>query len=154
VENWRIIHNLATQEERKTKDGPASKIQIVVGSRSKQMKLIVAISLIALCLSGCSSYGSGQAGASGNDGTRLTDDEKHRLYSAALAASESPLDSEVFKNVCKKIGIFDTNGNPNDNYMAFVTAHVEWAMQSETEQFKREVNTKEKAREYLNKHLP
>ena len=151
VENWRIVHSLATQQERKTKDWSASKNKIVAGSRSKQMKLIVAISLIALCLSGCSSYGSGPAG---NDGTRLTDDEKHCLYSAALAASESPLDSDVFKNVCKKIGIFDINGNPNDNYMAFVTAHVEWAMQSETEQFKREVNTRVKAREYVNKHLP
>jgi len=126
----------------------------MAGSGSKQMKLIVAMSLIALCLSGCSSYGSGPTTASRNDGARLTDDEKHRLYTAALAASESPLDSDVFKSVCKKIEIFDANGNPNDNYLGFATAHVEWAIQSETEQFKREINTKEKAREYIGKYLP
>ena len=118
------------------------------------MKLMVAASLIALCLSGCSSYGSGPTSASQNDGTRLTDDEKHRLYTAALAASESPLDSVVFKNACKKIGIFDADGSPNDYYAGFVTAHLEWAMKSETEQFKREINTKEKAREYTEKYLP
>ena len=118
------------------------------------MKLMVAASLIALCLSGCSSYGSGPTTASRNDGARLTDDEKHRLYTAALAASESPLDNDVFKKVCKKIGIFDADGSPNDNYMGFVTAHLEWAMKSETEQFKLEINTKEKAREYIEKYLP
>ena len=118
------------------------------------MKLMVAASLIALCLSGCSSYGSGPTSASRNDGARLTDDEKHRLYTAALAASESPLDSDVFKDVCQKIEIFNAGGGPNDNYMGFVTAHVEWAMKSETEQFKREINTKEKARESIEKYLP
>ncbi|MEP6708429.1 MAG: hypothetical protein ABJC05_12960, partial [Pyrinomonadaceae bacterium] len=142
-------------QERKTKHEPGIAIQLVADSgESKQMKLMVAASLIALCLSGCSSYGSGPAAASRNDGARLTDDEKHRLYSAALSASESPLDSDVFKNVCKKIGIFDAGGSPTDNYMGFVTAHVEWAVKSETEQFKRDINTKEKAREYIEKYLP
>src|SRR6266850_2568232 len=98
------------------------------------MKLSVAASLIALCLSGCGSYGSGPTSASRNDGSRLTDDEKHRLYTAALAASESPLDSVVFKKVCKNIGIFDADGSLNDNYLGFVTAHLEWAMKSETKQ--------------------
>jgi hypothetical protein len=90
----------------------------------------------------------------GRSAAALTEDEKHRLYSAALAAGESPLESELFKDVCRKIGIFDAQGKPNDNYMSFVSAHVEWAMKAQTEQFKTEINSREKAREYLSKHLP
>jgi hypothetical protein len=115
------------------------------------MKPLVAIALIAFSLSACSPGGSTAASSAAN---HLSEDDRHRLYSAALAASESPLESETFKEVCKKIGIFDAHGNPNDNYMGFVAAHLEWAMKTETEQFKREIKTKEKAREYVSKHLP
>jgi hypothetical protein len=84
----------------------------------------------------------------------LSEDEKHRLYSAALAVSESPLESATFKEVCKKIGIFDAGGNPNDKYMAFVSEHVSWGMKPETEQFRRGINSKEKAQDYIRKCLP
>ena len=107
---------------------------------------------MAICLSTCSSCG--WATRARSEPSRLTEDEKHRLYSAALAASESPLDTDLFKDVCKKIGIFDANGNPNDNYMAFVSEHVNWGMKSETGQFRQEINTKEKARGYVDRHLP
>ena len=46
------------------------------------------------------------------------------------------------------------DGKPNDNYMTFVAAHVDWGMKAEIEQFRREINTREKAREYISKHLP
>ena len=55
----------------------------------------------------------------------LTNDEKHQLYSAALATTESPLESETFKKVCQRIDIFGASGNPNDNYLPFVSAHVD-----------------------------
>jgi hypothetical protein len=84
----------------------------------------------------------------------LSEEAKHRLYTAALAASESPLDTDLFKEVCKTIGIFDTNGVPNDNYLPFVSAHIDWAMKAETEQLRREIDTKEKAKDYVAKHLP
>jgi len=45
-------------------------------------------------------------------------------------------------------------GQPNDQYMAFVAAHVKWATRIDTQQFKREINTTENARVYLNKYLP
>jgi len=119
------------------------------------MKSILAIVLIGvlivISMSACTG-GSGTS-TSGAGTASLTEDQKHRLYAAALAVSEAPLESETFKEVCKKVGIFDAHGNPNDNYMGFVKAHLEWAMKIETEQFKREINTKEKAREYINKHL-
>ncbi len=80
--------------------------------------------------------------------------ERHRRCTAVLAASESPLDTDIFKDVCKEIGIYDADGNPNDKYMTFVAAHVDWGTKPETEQFRPEISTQEKARDYINKHLP
>jgi hypothetical protein len=116
------------------------------------MKLILAIMLMGTSLTACTrSAGTSAAGA---DQPGLTDDEKHRLYAAALTAIESPLESESFNRVCEKIGIFDKQAHQNENYMAFVQAHVEWAMKPETAPFRTEINTRDKAREYLSKHLP
>jgi hypothetical protein len=84
----------------------------------------------------------------------LSVDEKHRLYSAALAASDSPLDTDTFKDVCQRIGIFDASGKANDQYMAFVSEHVNWGTRSEAGQFRHEINSKDKAREYIRNHLP
>lgn len=74
------------------------------------MKAILTTILVAIMLSACSS-GNSKVGAATSDRKFSTlsvaNDEKHRLYSAALAASESPLDTDLFKDVCKKIEIFD-----------------------------------------------
>src|SRR5687767_9613965 len=100
------------------------------------MKSILAIILIGvligISMSACTSSSGTSAATDGM--ASLTGDEKHRLYAAALAASEFPLESETFKEVCKKIGVFDAHGNQNDDYMGFVTAHLDWAMKIETEQ--------------------
>ncbi len=121
------------------------------------MKKIIAIALSVISMSACSASSSAVApGRTGSGGSvlSLTEDEKHRLYSAALAASESPLDNETFKGVCRRIGIFDAEGKPNANYMTFVQEHVAWGMKAETEQFRHEINTREKAREYVEKYRP
>jgi len=108
------------------------------------------IGLLSLCLliSAC-------GGAASRDlmTARLSEDEKHRLYAAALAASESPVDSEIFKRVCRQIEIFDATAKPNDRYMAFVSAHLDWATKAQTEEFRSQINTPEKARQYINQHL-
>ena len=109
--------------------------------------------VLAAIFFGASACGTRTDGSAARDATRLTEDEKHRLYSAALAASESPLDADDFKNVCRQIGVFEANGKPNDYYMAFVSQHVDWSMKLETDQFKREIDSKEKARAYIIKHL-
>lgn len=83
----------------------------------------------------------------------LTEDEKHRLYAAALAVSDSPLDSEIFKRVCRRIEIFDAGGNPNDKYIKFVSAHVDWATKPQTALFRNQIDTPEKARQYIDEHL-
>ena len=111
----------------------------------------VTVGLIGLCflVASCSHWSASAV----NRPSRLTDEEKHRLYAAALAASDAPLDSEIFKRVCRKLDIFDATGRPNENYVQFVGAHVDWATKRQTEQFRNEINTPEKARKYINQRL-
>lgn len=122
------------------------------------MRMVIATIGIAICCSACSSLNSSGAAktvpGTQRDGTSFTENERHRLYSAALAANESPLDSEIFKDVCRKIGIFDAKSQPNEQYMEFVAQHVNWSLKAENAQFRSEIDTKEKAREYINRHLP
>ena len=117
------------------------------------MKIAATIAICVLLCSACSSISS-RTVTNRDAAGQLTQDEKHRLYSAALAASDSPMDTPTFAQVCRRIGIFDANGKPNDRYMAFVSQHVEWATKSETEEFRREINSKDKASEYIARHLP
>jgi hypothetical protein len=120
------------------------------------MKVILAVVLFAISLSACSRRDSRVSAANADetlDRSSINEDEKHRLYTAALAVSESPLDTELFSKVCKKIGIYDVNGKSTDKYMSFVQAHVDWVTKPENEQFRAEINSKEKARHYLTVHL-
>ena len=105
------------------------------------------------CSCGAGSDRSAVTAAQTSSGASLSLEEKHRLYTAALAASDSPLDTGPFKEVCKQIGIFDADGNPNGAYMAFVQEHVQWGMKTEANQFRLEINAKEKAKDYVLKHL-
>ena len=117
------------------------------------LKVIAALALIATLSSACSSGGS-RAEISRNAASPLNEDQRHRLYAAALAASDSPLDTETFKDVCQHIGVFDAAGKPNDQYMAFVSQHVDWGMKSEANEFRHEINSKDRARQYIEAHLP
>jgi hypothetical protein len=113
--------------------------------------ILVSGGLVVLFSSACSSVGSRPRTETGAG--RLSDDQRHRLYAAALAASDSPMDTAMFGKVCRTIGIFDQDGKPNDRYMAFVSQHVAWGTNSETQEFRREINSKDKAREYIAQHL-
>jgi len=121
------------------------------------MKFIVAAVLVAFSLAGCSHrYSGASAGTAAEaqpDRNSMSEDEKHRLYTAALAVSASPLDTELFSDVCKKIGIYDVKGKPTDKYMSFVQAHIDWVTRSENHQFRQEINSPEKARRYVTGHL-
>lgn len=119
----------------------------------RTLKVIAAMALVVTLSSACSSGGS-RADINRDAASPLSEDQLHRLYAAALAASDSPLDTDTFKDVCQRIGIFDADGKPNDQYMAFVSQHVEWGMKPETDQFRREINSKDKAAEYIKRHLP
>ena len=122
------------------------------------MKSIVAVALVAFSLAGCSHRDSHASAANAAeaqpDRNSMSEVEKHRLYTAALAVSQSPLDTELFSDVCKKIGIYDVEGKPTEKYMPFVQAHIDWVTRSENEQFRQEINSPEKARHFLTTHLP
>jgi hypothetical protein len=72
---------------------------LLQGEGAKRMKPVLVIVLLAVVVSACgirsSTSASGKTGG-GHEVTSLTEDEKHRLYTAALAASESPLDTDLF----------------------------------------------------------
>ena len=110
---------------------------------------IVMAAALGLSLSGC---GAGARNGKVTE-SRLDDAEQHRLYAAALAASDSPLESLMFKRACQSIGIFDQEGQPNDGYMAFVTRHIAWSTSPEADDFRRQINTKTKAMAYVDEHL-
>jgi hypothetical protein len=78
----------------------------------------------------------------------LTDDEKHKLFHAATVTA----DSELINRVNVKIGILNDDFTPGDEYDEFVHAHAVWGI--ENLDFIREINTPEKARDYVNKHIP
>jgi len=84
----------------------------------------------------------------------VSEDEKHRLYTAALiAAGEPAADTKILQEVFRKIGIADSDDNFTDAYFPFISAHGEWTQKPETRQFAQEIDTHEKATEYLNRHL-
>jgi hypothetical protein len=106
--------------------------------------------VFGLCLALACGRGPGNSTAYNS---RLTEDEKHRLYAAVLASSDSPLDARNFRLTCQRIGIFDAAGQPNDRYMAFVSEHVDWSSHAQTEEFRQQINTREKANTYVEQHL-
>ncbi len=120
------------------------------------MKCFVAVIMIALSLSACARtfrFVSTASSDNKSDNVTLSEEEKHRIYSAALEASESPLDDAQFKEVCRRIGIFDSSSQPNERYMAFVAAHIDWGLKPENREFGHEIDTKQRALEYVNQHL-
>src|SRR4051794_40034382 len=108
-----------------------------------RLRQIAAICMLGLFMTSFACRG-GLTGGTLVNGPALTEEEKHRLYSAALAASDSPPDSETFRNVCRRIGIFDENGRRNANYMPFVAAHVDWVRDQQSQIFRAEIGTRQK----------
>jgi len=126
------------------------------------MKFILAI-VIMVTLSGCGVSGNSPASTRTASDARaghargvlpLTEDEKQRLYTAALIATGSQLQTELFQAVCQQIGIMNADGIPNENYTRFVSEdRWRWIKKPEAEQFRQAINTKEKAQAYLKQHM-
>jgi len=113
-------------------------------------KTLLAAVFFGVCLTLACGRGPGD---STPHNSRLTEDEKHRLYAAALASSDSPLETKNFRLACQRIGVFDAGGQPNDRYMAFVGEHLDWSAHAQAEEFRQQINTREKANKYLEQHL-
>jgi hypothetical protein len=82
-----------------------------------------------------------------SSGSSMSDDDKHKLYQAALVVG----DQELLRRVSVKIGIMDDDFTPGDNYQAFVVEQVSWAIRNTD--FTTTINTPEKARAYINAHM-
>jgi len=78
----------------------------------------------------------------------MSDDDKHKLYQAAMMTG----DAELLRRVSVKIGLMQDDYTPGENYQTFVAEHVTWAIRNTD--FASTVNTPEKAREYVNQNIP
>lgn len=77
----------------------------------------------------------------------MSDDDKHKLFHAASVTA----DAELIRRVNVKIGILNDDFTPGDAYQQFAIDHVTWAFRNTD--FIREINTADKARDYVNENF-
>ena len=85
---------------------------------------------------------------SSTSASSMSDDDKHKLYQAALMTG----DPELVRRVSVKLGLMEDDYTPGDSYQSFVTEHVTWAIRNSD--FSSTVNTPEKARAYVDQNMP
>jgi len=95
-----------------------------------------------------SSNSNSTSSTSGSDDSNLPEDDKHKLYQAAGMTG----DTELIRRVSIKIGLMDEDFTPGENYQTFVQEHAIWALRNTD--FIQSVNTAEKARAYVQTHMP
>ncbi|HXC70087.1 MAG TPA: hypothetical protein VN644_08930 [Pyrinomonadaceae bacterium] len=78
----------------------------------------------------------------------MTEEDKHKLYQAAVMTG----DGELARRVSVKIGLMNEDYTQGDNYNQFLAAHVAWVLRNGD--FIQTINTTEKARAYVNQHFP
>ena len=94
------------------------------------------------------SSNSNSTNSSSTSASSLSDDDKHRLYQAAIQTG----DQELIRRVSVKIGLMDEDYTPGANYQSFISEHVDWVMKNTD--FLGTINSPEKARAYVNEHFP
>ncbi len=77
----------------------------------------------------------------------MSDDDKHKLFQAAGAAS----DFALLQRVLTRIGLSKSDGSPSDDYAGFVRDHISWMLRNSD--FLRTIDTPEKARAYVEEHI-
>lgn len=86
--------------------------------------------------------------SSSSSASSMSDDDKHKLYQAALLTG----DTDVIQRVSVKLGLMDDDNMPRPGYQDFVQEHGLWIIQNVD--FNQTVNTPEKARAYVDANLP
>jgi len=86
--------------------------------------------------------------SSSSSAASMSDDDKHKLYQAALMTG----DPELVRRVSVKLGLMQDDYTPGDDYQSFVAAHVSWAIRNS--EFASTINTPEKARAYVDQNIP
>lgn len=85
---------------------------------------------------------------SNSSASSMSDEDKHKLYHAATVTG----DTDLVKRVSVHIGIMEDDGMPKDGYQQFMASHAAWAFQNLD--FIREIGTQEKAKAYVDEHMP
>jgi hypothetical protein len=78
----------------------------------------------------------------------LSDEDKHKLYQAALMTA----DDELLRRVSVKLGLMNEDYTTGDKYEQFVTDHAGWVIRNLS--FIGSISTPEKARAYVDQNLP
>jgi hypothetical protein len=92
--------------------------------------------------------GSNNSADSRGDSSTLSDNDRHKLFQAAGMTK----DQELMLKVMKEIGLFKADGTPAGDYPQFIKDHIAWAVNNTA--FITSVNTPEKAKAYVDQHLP
>jgi hypothetical protein len=106
--------------------------------KSTIIALLIGLSLIGAA---CSKSGGGSA-------ANMSDDDKYKLIYASVLTQ----DPTIIADVIRKLGFVNSDGTPNDSYKKFMEGGRDWGMKNMT--FAQEVNTPEKAKEYVKSHMP
>jgi hypothetical protein len=91
---------------------------------------------------------SNASSSSSTSASSMSSDDKHKLYQAATQTG----DADLIRRVSVKIGVFTDENTPAEDYQKFVYEHVTWAMRNTD--FINSLDTPEKARAYVDEHLP
>lgn len=78
----------------------------------------------------------------------MSDDDKHKLYQAAMMTG----DPELLQRVSVKLGLMEDDYTPGSEYNSFVAAHVGWAIRNTG--FIQSLDSPEKARAYVDQNIP
>jgi hypothetical protein len=85
---------------------------------------------------------------SSDSAANMSGDDKHKLYQAAM----NTRDAKLLQQATQAIGLADANGTPRPAFDSFVKEHADWA--SKNFEFVKEYIAPDKAKEYVNSHLP
>lgn len=78
----------------------------------------------------------------------MPEDDKHKLYQAAMMTG----DAELGKRVSIKLGLLNDDNTPTEYYEQFITGHIEWAPRNL--KFIQSISMADKARAYVDANLP
>jgi len=106
------------------------------------MRRTYTISILAIIMLSLSCSKSGDSAAN------MSGDDKHKLYQAAM----NTRDAKLLQQATEAIGLADANGTPRPAFDSFVKEHADWA--SKNFEFVKEYIAPDKAKEYVNSHLP
>lgn len=86
--------------------------------------------------------------SSSSSASSLSNDDQHRLFHAASVTA----DAELIRRVNVKLGLLNEDFTAGDKLQEFTIEHVGWVARNY--QWIMTINTPEKARDYINEHLP